>query len=176
MLLSPIENTADGVKQKRPRLTQGFGEDFIVNGRYVYRSFGMDGHNGVDFGCPIGTPIYASHDGICRIKSDKTGYGKHIKLRCPWGQRETVYAHLSEFTVQNGAHINMGDIIGYSGNTGFSTGPHLHYGLRFIEDNGSEDIFTWPVRNHGNGYYGYVDPYDKLIGFKGTLDNWDTLI
>jgi murein DD-endopeptidase MepM/ murein hydrolase activator NlpD len=85
-------------------------------------------HRGVDFAAPQGTPIMAAGDGVVEFVGRKSGYGNFIKLRHFAGY-STGYAHLSRFakTIQNGAKVRQGDIIGYVGSTGLATGPHLHF-------------------------------------------------
>lgn len=85
-------------------------------------------HKGVDFAAPTGTPIYAAGDGKITFRGRKGGYGNFIKIRHN-SELSTAYAHLSKFrsSVKNGIHVKQGQIIGYVGSTGRSTGPHLHY-------------------------------------------------
>lgn len=174
MLLNPIQN--DGKrgqwdwKQVRPVISQLFGKDFIwTDGKPAYARFGMKGHNGIDFKCKVRTPIYAPCDGFIAVKdSGRSGYGLHVKIRGHHGAREIVLAHLSKVVQKNFSNINMGDLVGYSGNTGFSTGAHLHLGLRFLEPV-QDFIFMWRVKNYNNGYLGYEDPIKALITFKGGI-------
>ena len=84
-------------------------------------------HTGTDFSLPTGTPVYSTGDGeVVYTKNKFSGYGKHIKIKHGFGY-QTLYAHLSEFSVKPGQKVKRGQIIGYSGNTGGSTAPHLHY-------------------------------------------------
>lgn len=87
-------------------------------------------HYGQDFAAPIGTPVYATGNGtvteIAGSSRSKVGLGMHIKIDHGYGY-ETVYAHLSKFNVKRGQKVKRGEIIGYVGNTGGSTAPHLHY-------------------------------------------------
>jgi murein DD-endopeptidase MepM/ murein hydrolase activator NlpD len=84
-------------------------------------------HKGVDFAAPSGTPIYAAGDGTVEIIERQRGYGKYIRLRHS-GELSTAYAHLSRFArLEKGDPVRQGDVIGYVGSTGASTGPHLHY-------------------------------------------------
>jgi len=84
-------------------------------------------HNGIDFAADIGTPIQATGDGtVISIKSNKGGHGKQIKIDHGSGYRSS-YSHMSKFVVKEGQFVKQGTIIGYSGNTGYSFGPHLHY-------------------------------------------------
>ena len=92
----------------------------------------MRQHNGVDFAAPMGTPVKATSDGIVTTKAyHRGGYGRVIKLQ--HGDRyTTVYAHLSKFahSLKRNDRVKQGQIIGYVGSTGLSTGPHLHYEFR----------------------------------------------
>ena len=94
-------------------------------------------HSGIDFGISEGSPVYSTCDGeVVDIQSLTGSYGKHIKIRAKVNG-ETVYiryAHLSGFATSIGAKVSSGEIIGYSGNTGRSTGPHLHYEVRNSND------------------------------------------
>jgi murein DD-endopeptidase MepM/ murein hydrolase activator NlpD len=88
-------------------------------------------HSGVDFAAPRGTPILAAGNGIVAKKTRSSGYGNLTVLRHTNGY-ETVYAHQSRFAkgLQKGARVRQGQVIGYVGSTGLSTGPHLHYEIR----------------------------------------------
>ncbi len=84
-------------------------------------------HTGCDFSAPQGTPIYATGDGkVVKVKTNYRGYGKEVEIDHGYGYI-TKYAHMKEFAVKNGARVKRGEIIGYVGNTGSSTAPHLHY-------------------------------------------------
>jgi len=85
-------------------------------------------HKGVDFAAPTGTPIYAGGNGIIEFVGKNGGYGKYIRIRHNNGYK-TAYAHLSNYKkgISKGVRVNQGEVIGYVGNTGNSTGPHLHY-------------------------------------------------
>jgi|SRR3989344_4020726 len=107
-------------------ITQHYGE---YSRLYKSRS-----HNGLDIGAPIGTPVMAAEDGVVMAVDNndtsawrKYQYGKYILLRHDNGLA-TLYAHLSRQAVATGERVTRGQIIGYSGNTGYSTGPHLHLG------------------------------------------------
>lgn len=87
-------------------------------------------HYGVDFRAAKGTPVYATGDGkVITTRTSRTGFGKHIILDHGY-QYKTIYAHLSKFDVKKGDVITRGQLIGYSGSTGTSSGPHLHYEVR----------------------------------------------
>lgn len=86
-------------------------------------------HKGVDLAAPIGTPIYVTGDGVVTRAGWATGYGKVVYVDHGNGI-ETRYAHMSGFATEVGAPVRKGDLIGYVGNTGRSSGPHLHYEVR----------------------------------------------
>lgn len=102
---------------------------------YITSKFGMrnyDGmwwHNGIDFLASQGTPVYTVEDGIIQVAKDNpTGYGLYIVI--DHDDFGSLYAHLSKLLVSTGTDVKAGDLIGYSGNTGNSTGPHLHFEIR----------------------------------------------
>ncbi len=83
-------------------------------------------HTGVDLSASIGTPIYATANGCVSRAGYYSGYGKYIKIR-HGGSLETAYGHLSRISVRPGQQVRQGQVIGYVGTSGVSTGPHLHY-------------------------------------------------
>ncbi len=84
-------------------------------------------HTGIDFAASIGTPIYATADGtVAEVSVRFSGYGKMVEIDHGFGYR-TRYAHMHDFRVRSGQNVKRGDLIGYVGNTGLSTAPHLHY-------------------------------------------------
>lgn len=85
-------------------------------------------HSGLDFGGGYGAPIYAVTDGKVTFAGRKGGYGKFVKIKHSGGLA-SGYAHMSRIAVSNGRNVRKGQIIGYIGSTGLSTGPHLHYEL-----------------------------------------------
>lgn len=113
--IQPVSN------KKLKRLSSGFGYriDPILKVRRP--------HHGIDFSLPTGSPVYATGDGtVSLIRSSFGGYGKQIEIDHGYGYT-TKYAHLNEFLVKKGQKVKRGEIIAYSGNTGKSTAPHLHY-------------------------------------------------
>lgn len=86
-------------------------------------------HHGQDFGVLTGTPVYATADGVVKSRNKHTGYGNTLIINHGYNIK-TVFAHLSRYTVNPGDKIKRGDLIAYSGNSGRSTGPHLHYEVR----------------------------------------------
>ena len=89
------------------------------------------GHHGVDIALRVGDPVRAAFSGTVRIASRMGGYGNCVVLRHANGL-ETLYGHLSKINVKHGQQVSVGDIIGQGGNTGNSTGPHLHFECRFL--------------------------------------------
>lgn len=104
------------------RLTSGFGMR-----RHPILGYSKM-HAGVDFGAPAGTPIYAAGSGVVEELGEKGAYGNYIRIRHN-GEIATAYAHLSRYAkgLARGGRVDQGDVIGYVGSTGRSTGPHLHY-------------------------------------------------
>ncbi|MGZ9164350.1 MAG: M23 family metallopeptidase [Anaerolineales bacterium] len=99
----------------------------VVGGRLTQEYHG--GHHGLDIGIPVGTPITATMDGrIVHAGWNNQGYGNLVIVEN--GDYKTYYAHLSSIPVSVGDTVNAGATIGLSGNTGNSTGPHLHYEIR----------------------------------------------
>ena len=95
-------------------------------------------HTGVDWAAPLGTPIYASGNGVVEKVGWESGYGKYVRLRHSNGY-ETAYGHMTAFARSTvaGARVRQGQVIGYVGSTGLSTGPHVHYEIlvngRFVD-------------------------------------------
>lgn len=106
-------------------ITQEFGEH-----PEVYVRWGLPGHNGRDYGAPENTPAAASADGIVdKVGYENGGFGLYVKLKHP-GLIYTYYAHLNKALVEPGQRLSAGDTIGLSGSTGYTTGPHLHFGVK----------------------------------------------
>jgi len=101
-------------------------------------------HKGVDFAAALGTPIRASGDGVIDFAGVQGGYGNFITIK-HWANYTTAYAHMSRFApgMRKGAKVNQGDVIGYVGSTGWSTGAHLHYEFRV--NNEARDPMTLKV-------------------------------
>lgn len=87
-------------------------------------------HEGIDILLPYGSPVYAPGDGIVRETGRSAGYGLYIILEHPATGYRTLYGHLSKVLVRRGQKVQRGDQIALSGNSGRSTGPHLHYEVR----------------------------------------------
>ncbi|HET6467632.1 MAG TPA: peptidoglycan DD-metalloendopeptidase family protein [Geminicoccaceae bacterium] len=85
-------------------------------------------HKGIDFAAPVGTPVFAAGDGTLEFVGTNKGYGNYVRIRHN-DEYSTAYAHLSRFAkgMKRGRRVQQGEVIGYVGSTGLSTGPHLHY-------------------------------------------------
>ncbi len=114
------------------KITQYFGNTAFATANPALYS--GNGHNGVDFRAAIGTPVMASKEGLVAGMGDTdqfcsgVSYGKWILIKHP-GNLSTLYAHLSIIKVSAGQQVETGQLIGYSGDTGYATGPHLHFGV-----------------------------------------------
>ena len=102
------------------RITSGFGMR-----RHPVLGY-MRMHKGIDFGAAWGTPIHAAIDGVVQLAGRSAGYGNFVKLMHAGGV-QTGYGHMSRIAVRPGAHVSRGQLIGFVGSTGMSTGPHLHF-------------------------------------------------
>lgn len=113
--LQPISN------RQLNRVSSGFG--YRIDPVYKDRRL----HPGLDFTAPIGTPIYAAADGVVKDAGFNTGgYGNRVLINHGFGY-ETLYAHMVRIKARVGTKVKRGEVIGYVGSTGKSTGPHLHY-------------------------------------------------
>ena len=112
--LIPVQNA---------RFTSGFGLRWhpVLGGRRQ--------HEGVDLADPVGTPVHATGDGVIGRADWFSSYGLFVEIE-HGGQMETRYGHMSRLNVAAGQFVHRGDVIGYIGTTGRSTGPHLHYEVR----------------------------------------------
>ncbi len=113
--IQPVSN------QDLSRIASGFGYRIDP----VYKTVKM--HAGLDFAAPQGTPIYASADGTIKIAGNNgNGYGNYVVVNHGYGY-ETLYGHMVKVKAKPGQKVKRGEVIGWVGNTGKSTGPHLHY-------------------------------------------------
>ena len=129
-------------------ITQLFGEN-----PQFYKRWGYAGHNGIDWGIPNGTPIVAAADGtVDKVGFENGGYGNFVKMSHMDGKTKyyTYYAHLHSTSVKAGQKISAGTVVGLSNNTGASTGPHLHFGIK--------------IDGKNPAYKGYLDPMPYLTG------------
>ena len=125
--LAPLAANRVSIPARMPvegvRLTSDFGMRFhpVLGGRRA--------HKGVDLAGPIGTPILATADGVVSKAEWFSSYGLYISLE-HGAEIQTRYGHMSRLNVYAGQRVRKGDVIGYIGSTGRSTGPHLHYEVR----------------------------------------------
>lgn len=134
----------------------GYSQYFGENPAW-YQKFGLKGHNGLDVPLQTGTKLYSVIDGIVTEQaSDPSGYGNYVKIEN--SECGVLYAHLSRFVLNVGQAVKAGDLVGYSGNTGNSTGPHLHFA-----------VFPKP-RDRSNGYAGYINPLGDQIEWVNSFD------
>ncbi|GGH77403.1 MAG: M23 family metallopeptidase [Bacteroidetes bacterium] len=142
--IQPVSN------QDLRRIASGFG--YRIHPIYKVRKL----HTGLDFSAPTGTPIYATGDGKVTVARTRngSGYGRYVQIDHGFGY-ETLYGHMNRVVVRRGQEVKRGDIIGYVGNSGRSTAPHLHY----------EVIRNGSKINPINFFYNDLSPeeYDELI-------------
>lgn len=123
VLLWPITNH---------KVTQGYGSTEDALKFYNSGNYKTPTHNGIDIAASIGTPVYAAEDGVIAATGNqdnycyKGSYGRFIVIKHN-NNLTTLYGHLSVISVKTGETVKRGQIIGYSGNSGFTTGPHLHF-------------------------------------------------
>jgi len=141
------------------RINQYFG----TNGQW-YRNNGIDilGHNGIDFWAPDGHPVKAAHDGVVDFVGRDSKEGLGITIRTKYDKEnksgyKTIYWHLKDGRtfVEAGEEVKAGQVIAEADNTGFSTGSHLHFGLKRITFLTRGDYYN---TDQENGYYGAIDP------------------
>ena len=103
------------------RVASGFG--YRIHPVYKVQKM----HTGIDFTASVGTEIYSTGNGVVeKVETKRNGYGKNVVINHGYNYK-TLYGHMSAFNVRVGQKVKRGDVIGYVGNTGTSTGPHLHY-------------------------------------------------
>lgn len=136
------------LKNKKTRFSSSFGYRIHP----IYKTVKL--HAGMDFSGAVGTPIYATGNGKVVYAEIHKGYGKTVLIDHGFNY-QTLYAHLNSYNVKAGQKVKRGDIIGYMGNTGMSTGPHVHYE---VKKNGRP---VDPINYYFNDLT--ADDYDKLV-------------
>ena len=180
-LLFPIKEGFDY------RITQEYGN----NRSNYYAKYNLLGHNGQDIGCATGTPYVAVSDAtVLDLKNDvkendHTSLGNYIRLLVsldrPNAFYEVMYGHCLSILVKQGDKVSRRDTIALGDNTGDSTGPHLHFGVRIIErrtpKNGEKGNIYFGVKytvlDYDNGFGGYIDPvtlYETVVVDKLPVD------
>jgi murein DD-endopeptidase MepM/ murein hydrolase activator NlpD len=154
----------------------------MENRFFDYTQFGHPGHEGIDFPVGNGTEVFAAADGIVDLvdlrgtEPFEAAYGTHLWIRHELAGGvvfRTLYAHLSEVRVSQGQHVSVGQLVALSGNTGRSTGPHLHFSLKKVgASNARQTTFQvvgdiikvpgtnvlWRRGDTGTFKWDYVDP------------------
>lgn len=147
IILSPLQTPTFRISspvEKEAVVTQGWGERPEFYSQVQGYPVPLKGHNGIDFGHYEGAPIYACAEGqVVKSELDATGFGELVKIKHAWG--ESIYAHLMSRAVNVGDHVLSNQQIGMMGNTGMSSGTHLHFSIR-------------------------IDPYDRADGWGGFTD------
>lgn len=140
-------------------VTQKWGENRAY---YSQPGLNMLGHNGWDIGVPLGTPVYAAHDGNVWFAGKGPDESLQVAIDTEDGLLRSFYGHLSSYSVSPGQSVKCGDQIGLSGNSGrFTEGPHLHFGVHHIKN------FSDTEPN--NGWNGACDPAPYLNGLTRNL-------
>jgi len=139
-----LESIPSGYPLDSPQVTSSFG----MRRHPIEERMAM--HGGVDFRAPTGTPIYATADGVVEwaSKHHNSGLGNMVKLVHNYGF-STIYGHMDQIEAQVGKYVQRGDLLGYSGNTGASTAPHLHYEVRHLNRRLDPDSFLrWSMEDY----------------------------
>lgn len=126
-LVATYPRTSVSVPSRMPVETARMSSSYGMRDHPILRQ--RREHHGVDLAAPSGTPVYATADGQVGRAQYFGSYGNYVQIE-HGGDLETRYAHLSSYTVSAGDTVRKGDLIGYVGSTGRSTGPHLHYEVR----------------------------------------------
>jgi len=158
---------------QRSFLASGIPNGKFLNYKRVSSKFGYrihpvtkrrDFHSGLDLTAKYGTPIYAPADGVVEYAKKKGAYGNFLLIAHNYGFK-TAYGHLSKYGVKYGDYVQKGDIIAYIGSTGRSTGPHLHFELRYLNKWLDPAIFMkWNVKDMG-----YISSKEKKVNWRGIL-------
>ena len=138
------------------RMASGYG--WRIDPVYHIRRF----HEGMDFTAPIGTEIYATGNGVVTYSGWKQGYGETVEIDHGFNYK-TRYAHCSKRKVRVGQKVQRGDVIALVGNTGKSTGPHLHYEVHYLDK---------PI-DPRNYYFYDLSPedYDRMVQLSSNMGN-----
>lgn len=148
-----------------------------ISSNYGYRihplSKKREMHTGTDIGAQIGTPVYATADGVVDFAKSgwNGGYGTIVKLDHSFGFK-TYYAHLQSSAVQKGEFVKKGQLIAYVGNTGSSSGAHLHYEVRFLGNHiNPRNFMDWEMAN-----FGKIFDKEKNVAWHSLLTTINNLI
>lgn len=162
MLLKNIPNGSPVLYQG---ITSGFGfRNHPVLGRSIF-------HEGIDLKADIGTKVYSTADGIVEFAKYNGSYGNMMVVAHSYGFK-AAYGHLSRFAVRPGEFVKKGQLIAFSGNTGLSAGPHLHYEVRFLnEPINPEPFLKWSYEN-----FAYLFDKEKKVRWASLVEatRWQT--
>jgi len=145
------ENLTEILKEKKQKLDATPTIAPLKDNAYISSPYGkridpftgrISMHDGIDFAARIGTPIYATADGKVKYARYIGGYGYTIKINHGFGY-STIFGHMSKMKSKKGQNVKRGDLIGYVGNTGRSTGPHLHYEIRYNKRSVNPSKYMW---------------------------------
>lgn len=135
-------------------ISQGYGSNPVY-----YAQFGLKGHEGVDWATPTGTEILAPFDGVIVRDNDDPRQGAYGDLLVVWDQKQNCavwFCHLNENYFSIGDVVNKGQVLGKTGNSGNTTGPHLHFNFVETDSNGVR-------KNLDNGYKGFLNALDTTL-------------
>ncbi len=154
-----LKNIPNGSPVPYQGITSDFGSrNHPVLGRSIF-------HEGLDLKAATGTKVYSSADGIVETTKYNGGYGNMLIIQHAYGFK-SVYGHLSRFAVQPGQFVRKGQLVAFSGNTGLTAGPHLHYEVRFIGDPlNPEPFLKW---NYSN--FAYLFEKEKKIRWASLVE------
>ncbi len=149
--LISYENLTEILKRKKQKLDATPTIAPLKNNAYISSSYGkrvdpftgrIGMHDGIDFATRSGNSIYATADGKVKYAKYIGGYGYTVKIINGFGY-STIFGHMSKMKVKKGQSVKRGDLIGYVGNTGRSTGPHLHYEIRYKSQSVNPIKYMW---------------------------------
>ncbi len=149
--LISYENLTEILKEKKQKLNATPSIVPLKDNAYISSPYGkridpftgrIRMHDGIDFAARIGTPIYATADGKVKYARYIGGYGYTIKINHGFGY-STIFGHMSKMKAKKGQNVKRGDLIGYVGNTGRSTGSHLHYEIRYNKRPVNPSKYMW---------------------------------
>lgn len=153
-----VDSIPSGYPSDAKRVTSPFG--YRIHPIHKTKRF----HHGIDFGGKLGTPIVATADGIIEFSDFDKGYGNLVVIHHNFGFK-TAYGHMqNNLKVKKGDFVKKGAVIGYLGNTGISTGPHLHYEVKYIKN----------VLDPKNFLTFKIDNFDSLLYTENRIA-WDSL-
>lgn len=160
-----LRNIPSGSPVPFEGVTSQFGSrSHPVLGRSIF-------HEGTDFKAGVGTKVYSTADGIVEYVGRDSGYGNKLVVAHSYGFK-SVYGHLSRFAARPGEFIKKGQLVAYSGNTGLTAGPHLHYEVRFIgEPLNPENFLHWSYSN-----FSYLFEKEKKVKWGSLVEvtKWQT--